>query len=524
MSSLLREAFQNSTLHAPPLTHLQQRLRLITDSRYTYAILLLLGVIRVIVFTIAYPPAHGADSADYFLYAAQFDGLDAPIVFELIYPLYPLFIYLTHYVLGSIYILIGLQFVLSAVQGAIIYAGLRPYSPTLAFITALMVLGDAQTGILYNFISTEPLYMFLLSVAFSLYLIQLKGPSDRRWQARDMLLGVVLALVLLMRPVGRYLIVPFGVLFLLGTRSLWRTAAVAASYAVMLALSVLFNQIVFDQFELNGGGSFMLSRPLIISGLLEADDGPASARVVELLTICPFGKDRSRCLLEHTDGSWAAVGRLHTEAYQEMLEAHPREYAELVIDEFTDFLQLSGVQYRGEVKPSDAQCADLDAKTERDTLQYVEKDWLLYGASDATYDKLRPIIYDISAAMCPSWPDNDTVSRAVDRLALRYKSLSRPRPYLWYLALGAAVLVIPWARHRLLFPVLLSGAILANHAAISAVVLNVQPRYISVMNPYKGFLLLALIYIAAVLALRLFDAWLARRARTAVQPPASGQP
>jgi hypothetical protein len=31
------------------------------------------------VLLIAYPPAHGADSSDYFLYAAQFEGLDVPV-------------------------------------------------------------------------------------------------------------------------------------------------------------------------------------------------------------------------------------------------------------------------------------------------------------------------------------------------------------------------------------------------------------------------------------------------------------
>ena len=123
---------------------------------------------RALIFLIAYPPAHGADSADYFLYAAQFEGLDAPIVFELIYPLYPLLIYLTHYWLGSVYVLIVFQLVLSALQGVVFYWGIRPYSPALAFGVALLVLADPQTGILHNFTSTEPLYMFTLSLAFSL--------------------------------------------------------------------------------------------------------------------------------------------------------------------------------------------------------------------------------------------------------------------------------------------------------------------------------------------------------------------
>ncbi len=495
---------------SPQFTSIQHRLSLIYNSRYTPWLLLLLGLLRTVVFVIAYPPAHGADSSDYFLYAAQFKGLDAPIVFELIYPLYPLLIYLTYYVLGSIYWLIGFQLVLSAMQGVIFYWGLRLYSPALGFVVALMVLGDAQTGILYNFTSTEPLYMFLLNLAFCLYLVQLKRPADRRIQRGDILLGVSLALVLLMRPVGRYLIVPFGVLFLLGTRSWWRTAVVVVSFGAVLVVSLIFNQIVFDQFELNGGGSFMLNRPLVKSGLLEADDGPASARVVELQAACPESKGRNRCFVEQM-GSWPAVRKLHADAYQEMLKKHGPEFAERVMNEFTDFLRLPGLQYHGSVKPSDVQCADIDAKTERETEQYVEQDIMLYGASDATFEKLRPIIYDISSAMCPPWPDNDTVSSAVEQLAVRYRSLARPKPYLWYGALGVLVMLIPWARRLYLFPVLLAGAILANHAAISAVVLNVQPRYIAVTNPYKGFLLLMLFYIVGLFLLRLADGWLASR-------------
>jgi hypothetical protein len=510
--ALLRNSMNPADLawRSPQFTSIQHRLRLIYNSRYTPWLLVVLGVIRVAVFVIAYPPAHGADSTDYFLYAAQFKGLDAPIVFELIYPLYPLLIYLAYYVLGSIYWLIGLQLVVSALQGVIFYWGLRLYSPALGFIVALMVLGDAQTGILYNFTSTEPLYMFLLNLAFCLYLVQLKRPADRRIQRGDIFLGVTLALVLLMRPVGRYLIVPFGVLFLLGTRSWWRTAVVVVSYGAMLVVSLIFNQIVFDQFELNGGGTFMLNRPLVKSGLLEADNGPASVKVIELQAACPEGRGRNRCFLEQM-GSWQAVRKLHADAYQEMLKKHGPEFAKQVVNEFTDFLRLPGLQYRGGDRPSDVQCADVNAKTDRDTQDYVEKDMLLYGASDVTYDELRPIIYDISSAMCPPWPSNDTVTSAVDQLAIRYKSLARPHPYIWYGALGLLVLLIPWARRLYLFPVLMAGAILANHAAISAVVLNVQPRYIAVTNPYKGFLLLMLVYMIGMLVLRLADGWLASR-------------
>jgi hypothetical protein len=507
--ALARNALQNGTLRSPQLQSLQERLRLLYDSRYTMWGLLLIGVLRAIVFLIAYPPAHGADSSDYFLYASQFEGLDAPVVFQLIYPLYPLLIYITHYVLGSVYILILFQVVLSAVQGALFYWGLRRYSPALGFVVALMVLGDAQTGILYNFISTEPLYMFLLNLAFVVFLIQAHRSSTRRLQAGDVALGVLLAATLLARPVGRYLIVPFGSLFLLQTRSVWRTGTVGIAYGVMLAVSVLFNQVVFDSLELSGGGSFMLNRPLLRSGLLEADNGPASAQLLAMRAACGSEEKWNRCMMLQSDGDWPAVRKLYNQAYQEMLETHRRDFAKLVFEAFTDFLRQPGQQYRGPVTPSEVQCADIEETTERNTQAYIENDWLLMNASEVNADRLRPIIQDINESMCPPWPDNATVRQVVDQVALRYRSLSRPHPYLWYGALGILVLVVPWAR-RFAVAVLLAGAILANHAAASALVLNVQPRYIAVVNPYKGFLILTLLFIVGWLVVRLVDEWLVR--------------
>lgn len=514
MFTLARDSVRDSSLHSPLFVTLQHRLQLVYDSRYTMWGLLLLGLARVVVFVLAYPPAHGADSSDYFLYASQFEGLDAPTVFRLIYPLYPILIYITHYVLGSVYVLIVFQLLLSAVQGVIFYGGIRPYSPALGFVVALMVLGDAQTGILYNFTSTEPLYMFLLNLAFAVFLVQAKRPSDRRIQAGDVTLGVLLAATLLARPVGRYLLVPFGILFLLQTRSVWRSGVLAASYGAMLLVSMLFNQLVFDSLELTGGGSFMLNRPLIRSGLLEADNGPASAELLEMRAACEDDMGWNRCMMVQSEGDWVMVRGLYNDAYQEMLQEHRWDFFDQMIDEFTDFLRLPGQQYKGRVTPSEVQCDDVEAVTERNTQVYIEKDWLLMDAEAVNTAKLRPIIHDINQAMCPPWPDNATVRRVVDKIALRYRSLSRPHPYIWYGLVGILVLAIPWAR-RYLFPVLLAGAIVANHAVASALVLNVQPRYIAVVNPFKGFLVLMLLYIVGMLALRVIDVWLVRRTQSA---------
>src|SRR5690606_32140828 len=248
---------------------------------------------------------------------------------------------------------------------------------------------------------------------FCVFLVQIKRRPERNITPGDVLLGVLLATTLLSRPVGRYLIAPFGLLFLLGTRSIWRTAVMGAAYGVVLVASMLFNQAVFDRLELTGGGDFMLARPLLKSGLFEADNGPASARMLELRAQCDAEETWSRCLYLQT-GDWPAVKRLYNDAYQEMLTAHRADFARLVFDEFTEFLRLPGQQYEGPIMPADAQCEDVAAVADRNTRTYLEKDWLLLDSPDATYDQLWPIIDDASRAMCPPWPDHDGVREIVD--------------------------------------------------------------------------------------------------------------
>lgn len=504
----LREVLQGIRPRSPYLTGGCRRFHYLCTSQVALGLLLVLGVLRASIFLMAYPPAHGADSTDFFLYAAQFKGLEAPIVFQLLYPLYPLLIYLTHHLLGSVYWLIGVQVLFSILQGPLFYWGIYRYSPVLGFLVALMVIGDAQTGILYNFTSTEPLYMFALTLAFCVVLRQIKSPSSRRLQGGDVVLGIALAVALLTRPVGRYLIVPFGLLFLIGTRHWWRTAIVGLSFAGVLAIMMVFNLLAFGRFELNGGGSFMLYRPLLKSGLLSAENGPASAQFLALYAGCPEGpqgEDVTLCMVNQV-GDWSAVRQLYADAYRELWRTHGRAFARQVWDAFTDFLRMPGQQYRGALTPSDVQCADLEAKVQRDTTKLLEKDVLLYGTG-ITYEQLSPIVRDIATAMCPPWPDHDQVRRAVDYLALRYRSLSRPHPYAWYGALAVLVLGVPWARKYLLM-VVLAGGLLAYHAAVSAVVLNVQPRYVAVANPYKGVLLLVLVYILGAILLRIIERWL----------------
>jgi hypothetical protein len=106
-------------------------------------------------------------------------------------------------------------------------------------------------------------------------------------------------------------------------------------------------------------------------------------------------------------------------------------------------------------------------------------------------------------AMCPPWPDSPALREAVDYISFRYRSLGRPNPIPWYIAVVALTLIVPWIRRQYLGLILAASIYLFNHALISAVIDNVQPRYVMVTNPFRALLLLALLYFIARLLVQL---------------------
>src|SRR5690606_4119417 len=103
----------------------------------------------------------------------------------------------------------------------------------------------------------------------------------------------------------------------------------------------------------------------------------------------------------------------------------------------------------------------------------------------------------LQTILCPPLPDVPAVREVVDFVNFRYRSLGRPNPMLWYGALLVLALVIPWARRRYLTLVLAGSAYLFNHALISAVIHNIQPRYVVLTHPFRAMLLLTLVFIIA---------------------------
>jgi hypothetical protein len=105
----------------------------------------------------------------------------------------------------------------------------------------------------------------------------------------------------------------------------------------------------------------------------------------------------------------------------------------------------------------------------------------------------------------------------VDYLMFRYRSLGRPQPYLYYGGLILLVLFLPWAR-RYRLVLWSAGGILLYHTLISAVIDNVQPRYVLVINPFRAILLALLALILLQLGVLLVDWVTTRRKKTATPP------
>jgi hypothetical protein len=175
-------------------------------------------------------------------------------------------------------------------------------------------------------------------------------------------------------------------------------------------------------------------------------------------------------------------------------------YALTVWGNLEDFLKMSGQQLRGEETPAAVQCSDPDGQADALTVEDTFKSgwgWAFGARSyiDNNFEEFREALRGIWTALCPPWPESPAMRQIVDTFNFRYRTLGRPQPMLWYGSLWLLGLFVPWIRRRYL-PLILTGSVyLFNHALISAVIDNVQPRYTVVTNPFRALLLLSLLYL-----------------------------
>lgn len=467
-------------------------------SRWVLAGFVAAGIVRTVVLLLAYPPGHGSDSLVYYLYAERLVGTDFPTLEQLAPPLYPWLIVITHRWLGNVYLLVGVQVMMMTALAPIYYLALRKVSPVLAVLAGLVILGDVQTAIVANFTHTEPVYVFLLALLVYVLLAayDLRDQSDRSaLLAHLVIAGVLVGLLFYTRPVAKFLIIPVGGVVWLVLQRGRPLAALAGGFVGVLALYSLLSLVVVGQVEGLVSGLYMARRPTV---KIEAEvaRGGANDPPAEDGAPTSESQDTDPGAERRWDYIWPRVREF-------LLGNYWRDYFAKVANNTLDFLALSGQQYGYDPGlPSEVQCAnptgaqDIDAAW-RDDRHFG---WAMSQNENALV-VLRDIVPEWGRAMCPPLSHEPELKRLVDRVATRYRSLGRPRRQLavWYIAPLLVALAVP--RLRRLLPLMVTMlALLLYHALISAVALNVQPRYVVVTNPFRTVLLVTAGYMVLLLA------------------------
>ena len=490
-----------------------------TFTRRYVGLLILLGLARGVLLLLAYPPAQTADSNLFFLYADRLAGYDAPILDHFTYPLYPFLILLAERGLGSIYWLIGLQIVMGAAIAPLYFYALRPYSRGLAVVVSLLLLGDVQTGVWFHNHAGEPLYMFLLALSFCLLL---RGMRARRSNpARDALPGALLVLLWLTRTMGRYLIVPYALVFWLYTRDVRRTLALVGGFGGALLLYVVLSTAALGRVA--GLTATDYSFSLVMRNhptWVQPGNGPATRVWLAATADCdpPTQFRLVYCLYEAT-GSWVATQTTIQNTVTETVMPHLGAY---VVESGRNMLSMLGapaaVNHGGEV-PGHSQCETVDWRAETVTAAFIRSGVSrmtapLLGVDDATLSVRLPayrvLLRDNMSALCPPLPNSSTLRHMVDTL-MRWENILWPSPLVYGVLLA---LVVGLAGARPLLPVVLIAlaALLLHTLPPALLAVHTDHRYIVVTNAPR----LVLLGVLLVIVVRLAGTVRARRERRAL--------
>lgn len=467
-----------------------------TTSRYIVPFLFFLGLLRASFALLAYAPADGADGMKYYLYAAYISGIPLhPLVSELS-PLYPFFIYIHRYVLGNFDLILITQFLMSASLGVIYYLALRRFHAVLALIVALIVIGDIQTALNFNFTSTEPLYIFLLAITFAFSMQLHQKNSLRRGLFFAILAGISLALLNQTRTVATLIIVPVAILATIQTRRWQSILGLLGAYG--LTLLVFLGSLSSSGVAQDGNANEIMFFNFFnrAGTLTEVTDESSSAyELQQVIQNCNEYAGSSTTLfdcMQEELGGQAEVSAVIQQAYVESATEQLSSFVRLIYDNTTLFLKMSGHQFfeRGK-SPAEAQCEDIVARHERN-IEFFDVLWAAVEITNTQQEALETTSWDFVQQMCPPSRTIPEFQELAWYISFRYRSISRPNPYVWYGLLLLLIFAVPRLR-KLWYPIFMAGGLLAYHALVSAVVLNVQPRYVVVTNPFKIILVVGLI-------------------------------
>ncbi len=447
------------------------------STRRIVGLLVLLALGKSLLLALIITPSYGPDGGSYMRYI---DALENPESEEERWfirgttPIYPLFAY-AFFSIGGAYLITVVQMVLGALVPAALYVVLSPLDKRAALITGILTALDPQTGLFFELVATEGLYIALLGLGTAAFWYAVQRPLWWGWLVG---LGILLGAGSLTRPVGAFLLIPYVFFFLLITRSVKRSVLVAAGYiAVYVGLS-LFNLWQFDFFApSNSSGFYLATRLFAVGGLYSPENGTESARLNRLALDCDLaltdGRDESlqvtqdlRLCLIYTHGmGQEEMSVLYQNVYSEATRAQPLLFFKSMLLQVKDFVWGLSAPY--------------------------DEDYLEGLPTDCDSEPALDNRWEAQEIFCPAPPRPlEFAVPAAYWGMLGYSVFTRAIFFI------PALLLIPRSPPMIRWLYLYCMGLYTYHAVVTAAAGSILPRYITVTNGYLfivvGFVSVAL--------------------------------
>ncbi|PWU24683.1 MAG: hypothetical protein C5B48_05130 [Candidatus Rokuibacteriota bacterium] len=487
----------NAETASRPLSAALSFLERLVATRRGALVLFLLGVGAHLFRSIAWPVGGGRDLDEYLLdYAQLLDRhplLPWPMLFRT--PATPVVAGLSLDLFGGVLV----EPVMAVLYAASIVAWTRValrFGRRAALVTAVALLLYQGYALMFHELSSEPVF----AASFSLWALALVRAADRPSGGRFAVVGLVTALVVLVRPGNAVLLAFVVVPLVMG--STWRQrarygGAFAAAALLPLAAWSVQNGLRFGDYTLARGGNAVVPfyRAFITDHIIQPQNGPASRRLARamrthLLTRQPYRGYgvtldelfRRGSFRVHEDlynlsdevFGWSSAYSVLRDTGVEGIEAHPGTYARGVAT--TLWQELSRAQFRlgapngpahGGVQSQPSEVVGgqrLPRPTEGEPIPGGQNAWISRPDSSIRQVWTSPTAYHFVFARPGERRRFDEIQRRLNRLfanlprsrgnvslSHRLNELSRwyPRPYQWVLV-GLIALAVRRPRRWLL--------------------------------------------------------------------------
>jgi 4-amino-4-deoxy-L-arabinose transferase-like glycosyltransferase len=427
--------------------------------------LLGLALLRSLLIALIIQPSYGADGAGYLRYI---DTLSNPSDRASLWyirgttPVYPIFAY-TLYLLGSGYTIVLAQIILGGLLAPAFYISLRHFDKRAAILSGFLVAIDPQTGLLFQHVATDALYIALLGLGMAAFFWTIQHQKSI-WAA--LALGLLLGTGSLVRPVGLLLIVPYAFFYILMTRSVWRTGFMTAAYVTVIIMLSLLNLRQFGFFATsNTSGLYLGTRIFSTGDLYSREHGNYSEALYRLayepIPLCELRLTNNPdanlelpqqlrlCLYYGHGMSLDEISSLYQRVYGESIRAEPLSYLKSTAAQLLEYLWKFSDPYTRDLAQSQVANCNLESQV-----------W-----------------YDDQHMFCPATPTPlDFLSRPLFVGMLAFSLLTRPVIFV------LAGFLFWKGRWRWVF--LFCLGIYSYHAVITASAGTILPRYVTVTNLY----------------------------------------